>query len=98
MLAFWHYARAVFYAYAFQGLPRPPDFYTHAFYSEMRERTVSRLNGLWKADRKPEALALCQAMRTFWTSYWDLMGESVQGTDPTNLLDASNELQLMAWL
>jgi hypothetical protein len=69
--AFENYALAVFYAYKFQGIPQPPDFYTQAFYREMTDRTAMRLEELWDG-RQREAIDACTYLHEFWHEYWEL--------------------------
>lgn len=74
--AFQNYAWAVFYAYAFHAIPKsPPDFYTVAFYAEITERTLTRLQELWQAGEQAEARKQADYLREFWTPYWKRVGE-----------------------
>jgi len=96
--AFQNYARAIFYSYAFQGLPPPPDFYTWAFYREMMDRTLARLRSLWESCQKAEAINACTYLHDFWTPYWELVGRpSVVPTIETLLAESRLE-DLRAYL
>jgi hypothetical protein len=67
--AFKEYAKALFCAYSFNGLPDPPDEYTRRFYREITGRTLDRVVGLLP-DRRAARRA-CTAFAAFWTPYWD---------------------------
>lgn len=70
------YFRASAYAYAFQGIPIPPDTYTAEFYEEITGKVATRVTELLAVD----ALAgkqMLEALETAWAPYRD---RETQGT------------------
>ena len=92
--------RAVLHAYAFQAIPEPPDNYTVAFYKQMSARIAGLLMALDKT--KPDrALACCEALRDFWSSY-RVLAQVTDATLPPGevqaLLGAASPEGLCAYL
>jgi hypothetical protein len=79
--ALQNYALAVFYAYLFQCLPKPPDFYTLDFYVEMVTRSCNRVWELWSGGQKAVATQACLYLRQFWQPYWELVEGSSEEVD-----------------
>ncbi len=96
--AFRNYARSVFYAYVFQGCPHHPDFYTLDFYREMVNRTLERLQALWRTGKKEEALQSCEYLRDFWNFYWNLIGQAPDTPGIETLLAENRREDLAASL
>ncbi|RZL96284.1 MAG: tetratricopeptide repeat protein [Variovorax sp.] len=69
--------RTVLHAYAFQAIPEPPDTYTVPFYRQVTARAAGLLQALYRAE-PARALAYCDAMRTYWTSYRELANVDVR--------------------
>ncbi len=96
--AFENYARAVFYAYAFHSYPHLPDLYTLAFYREMIERTLTRLQMLWDGGQKTKALQACNGLHEFWVRYWDSWGSPAVTFDCEILLAEKQRENMIAYL
>lgn len=92
--AMGNYARAVFYAYAFQVFPKtPPDFYTLSFYREMIERVTRRLGELC-GERPSDALAACDYLRSFWQAYSPPEG-ALSASEASSLIAAGSAARLV---
>ena len=60
--------RMVLHAYVFQAVPAPPDACTVAFYRQVTARAAGILQAVHRAD-PARALAYCEALRAYWSSY-----------------------------
>lgn len=69
--AFTNYKLAALHAYAFQGFPKPADFYTIVFYARVADHVLDRL-GQVPADRRD---AIVEDLHAFWSEYWRRAGE-----------------------
>ncbi len=97
--AFPHYARAVFYAFSFQAIPKsPPDFYTVAFYGEMTDRTLARLRTLWQEGRQAEAQKYAAALHDLWLPNLAGTAPPAETLPLTTLMAGNNENELTAYL
>jgi hypothetical protein len=79
------YTLAAFYAYKFQGLPQPADFYTREFYREITDRTSARIEELWRDGQRDAALDWCATLHEFWRDYWPHDEGTVTGTSSVSV-------------
>ncbi len=96
--ALHNYARAVYYAYIFQGCPKQlPDFYTADFYYEMTTRAVDRLFDLRSQGRMADAAQWARYLNAFWAPYWELLGERPETNNIGRLLVEDRREELVAY-
>lgn len=69
------YAQAVFRAYAFQGFPEPPDFYTRAFYHEQLDRVRARLEELWLSGEEAAVADAASLLAAHFAPCAEAIGE-----------------------
>jgi tetratricopeptide (TPR) repeat protein len=62
------YCRASGYAYAFQGIPNPPDEYTAKFYTEITEKIAGKVVHLLACDTSA-ASDMLAILREYWRPY-----------------------------
>jgi hypothetical protein len=92
--AFGEYARAVYFAYLFQAIPKsPPDYYTREFYREMRDRTAARLMQLRAEGKDAAAKQGCQTLQDFWAPYWESVGRPSNDKDMIMAAASPEELK-----
>jgi hypothetical protein len=75
--AFANYKLAALHAYAFQGFPKPADFYTIAFYARVADHVLDRLSRV--PDDRRDAIA--EDMHSLWSEYWRRTTEPSLATD-----------------
>jgi hypothetical protein len=84
--AFTNYRLATLYAYAFQGFPKPADFYTIRFFARIAEHVLRRLEELAERESVERAAATVEELHAFWSEYWRRAGEPSLDADVTTLL------------
>jgi hypothetical protein len=77
--AFQSYNRAAFCAYAFQGIPPPPDPYTGKFYRELLRTIRDRLRELPDRTLRRQQIEM---LRDFWAAYWNIAPAAPAGLRP----------------
>jgi hypothetical protein len=83
------YQKASFYAYAFQGIPNPPDEYTIAFYREIIEKISSAICDL-SFKRHEIGQHLLNSLDEYWEPYWT-KSESPQRELPDDAIFLNTE-------
>ncbi len=64
------YAKAVVAAYAFNGVPDPPDEYTRVFYCQSADHVIERVASLLH-ESNAEAVVAYDAFVALWQPYWE---------------------------
>jgi hypothetical protein len=96
--AFANYQLAALYAYAFQGLPKPADFYTIRFFAHIAEHVLKRLRELPERVPDERAPAIVERMHAFWSEYWRRAGEPSLDAEPATLLAEGRVDQLAPYV
>ena len=76
-----NYRLAVLYAYAFQGFPKPADFYTITFFARLADHVVGRLREVSTRVSAERSAAIVEEFHTFWSEYWRRAGEPSRDVD-----------------
>jgi len=84
--AFANYRLAALYAYAFQGFPKPADFYTIRFFARIADHVLTRLRELPERVSAEQAAATVEELHAFWSEYWRRAGEPSLDAEPATLL------------
>jgi hypothetical protein len=92
------YELAALYAYAFQGLPNPADFYTITFYDRMARHVFERVRELQGRLPAERAAPLVSELHAFWGEYWRRAGEPELPAGPEELLAAGRIDELAPYL
>ncbi|TAK90600.1 MAG: hypothetical protein EPO06_08260 [Burkholderiaceae bacterium] len=86
-----HYGRAGFYAYAFQGIPHPPDEYTAHFYQEITEKVGARVAQLMH-DAPDNGQRMLNTLRADWQPYWDRVAKAGGAAAASALPNTAEEI------
>lgn len=90
-----HYRRAAFYAYAFQGIPEPPDPYTNDFYREITGRIAETVLTLY-GKNAARAVALCENMREFFLPVRESLGIAPPAEPISAALESGSKPRVVA--
>ena len=81
------YAAAIAHAFRLVGSSIGPDPYTQAFYEEMCDGTMSRIESLWREGETNRARAACDTIRTAMEKIWRPVGRVLEAAAFESALD-----------